>query len=1066
MNNKYIFFNIFAFLTFFSSTLYGQWTEHRTPVGKHISSLAFVGDQVFSQLNFPSSTAFETVTAQNGGPWTNLVVPVDTLCPGGLCKSKTIESENGHLYYVNANGWPGFAYKSDDAGQTWSLVIPHYSDFSEVLFSGDYIFASANNVVWRSNSDGLESHNSFISQTNWPISDVCQWDDKMLLLDGIGLWVSANSGDTWTSLTNAITTVGLSYKDADLFAFGNSIFLSAREQGMHTSTDGGATWNLLPFPGGQYVHSMIEYNGKLFCGDGKSLFISTDGGLTWVKELAAPGPTVLKVNGDELWMGTDYGVFKSTDGGKNWYAYNLGLHRPLVGSPYTPSVNKTLFSHGGRLFLSTEFGLFDTPDDGATWRYAGNFADLTGGIDGDSSLAIRDNYQWGYNWHFSRDTAQTWQLFPMPPNTPATYNVLMYANGYYYAFVNSFCYRTHNFGQDWEQLPVDFGAPVRQAVFSQGKIFAVSESMGYFISTDLGMTWTNPGQSSWPNLQLYADAQQVYALLGTYFFRYDMDQWQQISVPNSGNSQLVVGEQALFAYDVVSLFSMGLQLSVDAGENWVNLNHEPPFLTNLNFDSGAAAFGMHNQHFYAFGRSATNGALPALWKLKAGEPGNPIRPGKVFFDANGNGISDGIEPGIANIVVSTPSTQTITNAGGDFVLYTSVAGDTLRPYLLNPDWVCNPPFYVLTAAPQSYHFAITTLPGAPDLTVTATATAPFRLGAMTSVHIRVVNTGAVNATGVVRFVKPAAVNVASTSPTANLVSGDTVSWNLDLFPFATSEHYVLLETPNSIPLGDMLSFLAEAIPDIPDSAPADNVVSFTETVVGSYDPNDKTVNPVRISTAATVNGAWLDYTIRFQNTGTSYANLVRITDTLSEQLDMRSIQILGASHPWCQYTFREGRVLEATFSPIYLTDTLTNEPGSHGFVRFAIRLLPGLEVGDTVRNAANIVFDYNAPIRTDAAKTWIDATISSAQELPDATRRLVLFPNPATTSCTILPPAGLSLKGAELFVVGPSGSMLRRLPFAEKLDVSDLGSGVYFLVMKTADGVVATGRLIKMNLQK
>ena len=66
--NKYIFFSLFAFLTAFSSALYGQWTEHRTPVGKYISSLAFVGDQVFAQLTFPNSIAFETVTAQNGGP--------------------------------------------------------------------------------------------------------------------------------------------------------------------------------------------------------------------------------------------------------------------------------------------------------------------------------------------------------------------------------------------------------------------------------------------------------------------------------------------------------------------------------------------------------------------------------------------------------------------------------------------------------------------------------------------------------------------------------------------------------------------------------------------------------------------------------------------------------------------------------------------------------------------------------------------------------------------------------------------------------------------------------------
>ncbi|NUO00141.1 MAG: hypothetical protein HUU01_05950, partial [Saprospiraceae bacterium] len=865
MNNNYVFFSLITFLTVFSSTLYGQWSAHRTPVGKYISSLAFVGDQVFAQSNSPNSTLFETVTAQNGGTWMNLVVPEDTLCPGGLCKSKTIESENGHLYYVNPNGWPGFAYKSDDAGQSWNLVIPHYSDFLEVLFSGDYIFASTSNVVWRSNSDGLESHNSFVSQTNWNISAICQWADKLLVLDGIGLWVSANSGDTWTQLTSAITTVGLSYQDADLFAFGNSIFLSARAQGLHTSIDGGTTWDLLPFPGGQYVRSMIEYNGKLFCGDGKSLFTSTDGGLTWVKELAAPGPSVLKINGNEIWMGTDFGAFKSTDGGKNWYALNLGLHRPLYGTtPYGPTINKTLFSHAGRLFLSTEFGLFDTPDDGATWRYAGNFADVTGGIDGDTSLAIRDNYQWGYNWYYTRDTGQTWQAFPMPPNTPATYNPLMYANGYYHAFVNSFCYRTNNFGQDWEQLPVDFGAPVRQAVFSQGKIFAVTSGNGYFISTDLGMNWTNPGQSSWPDLQLYADAQQIYAHYGFYYYRYDTDHWQNIPFPEPGNYTLVVGTETVFAYRLDSPYTHKLLASDNNGEHWANILGQHPYLNDLGFDLGAGAFGLHNNHFYTFGRGTTDGSLPSLWKLEAGEPGNPIRTGKVFFDHNNNGIPEPLETGIPNAEVSTPSVQAITDASGDFALFSGTVGDTIRPFFTNPNWTSTPPFHILTTNPQSYHFAITPLPGAPDLVVTATATAPFRPGFMTSVKIRVVNTGAVSTTGTLRFVKSNAVGVASTTPSANLFVADTVTWNFDLFPFAASEYYVLLETPNSVPLGDVLSFLAEAIPDIADSAPADNVVSFSETVVGSFDPNDKTVNPVRISTAAAQNGTWLDYTIRFQ----------------------------------------------------------------------------------------------------------------------------------------------------------------------------------------------------------
>ncbi len=1045
-------------LLFCHTDLHAQWSEHRTPVGKHISSLAFVGDQVFAQSNFPNSTSFETVTAENGGVWANLAVPADTLCPGGLCKSKTIESENGHLYYVNSNGWPGFAYKSDDAGQSWDLVIPHYSDFLEVLFSGDYIFASANNVVWRSNSDGLESHNSFISQASWNISDICQWDDKLLLLDGIGLWVSANSGDTWTPLTNAITAVGLSYTDADLFAFGNSLFLSAREQGMHTSTDGGATWNLLPFPGGRYVHSMIEYNGKLFCGDGKNLFTSADGGLTWVKELAAPGPNVLKVNSNEIWMGTDYGIFKSTDSGKNWVALNPGLHRPLFGSPYSTTTNKTLFSHAGRMFLSTEFGLFDTPDDGETWRYAGNFENVTTGIAGDSALVINEGMQLGNSWYYSRDTGQTWQLFPLPPNVAGTYNLMLYASGAYYFFANATCYKTSNFGQDWEQLPITFPGAIWQAAFSQGKLFAVAHN-GYAISEDLGMTWNIEPLAGISDFQLFFNEQQIYARFTSIYYRYDTDHWQQITVSPSGNYTLVVGEQALFAYDVTSTFAHNLLLSVDEGENWINLISAQPFLTNRNFDRGALAFGMHNNSFYAFGKSATDGVTPALWKLNTGETGNPIRPGKVFFDQNSNGIPDGTDRGIPNIVVSTPSAQAISNVRGEFVFFSGAPGDTLRPYLNNPSWISEPAFHILSATPQPYFFAITVLPGVPDLVVSATAAAAFRPGSTTALKIRVINTGSVNATGMLRFIKPTAIEATPDSPPANAVSADTLIWNLDLLPFINYDFNVLLEIPTTVSIGTLLPFFVEAIPDIPDAFLADNTVSFTETVVGSFDPNDKLVDPERISTEVAAEGTWLDYTIRFQNTGTDYAGLVRLTDTLSERLDLPSIQIRSASHA-CQYAFREGRVLEATFYPIALSPTLANEPGSHGFLRFAIRLLPGLEETDTVRNAAHIVFDYNAPVRTNTAKTWVEV-VSAIRELTGSWRQLTLFPNPASAVCTIATPQEMDVKNAQLYVMDPTGRLLQTHPFTTELKVGNLATGIYFVVLKTLKGEIAMGKLIK-----
>ncbi|MEZ4758859.1 MAG: hypothetical protein R2810_03590 [Flavobacteriales bacterium] len=45
-----------------------------------------------------------------------------------------------------------------------------------------------------------------------------------------------------------------------------------------------------------------------------------------------------------------------------------------------------------------------------------------------------------------------------------------------------------------------------------------------------------------------------------------------------------------------------------------------------------------------------------------------------------------------------------------------------------------------------------------------------------------------------------------------------------------------------------------------------------------------------------------------------------------------------------------------------LPDSTSNEPDSHGFVRFSLAPDPGLLNGAPVRQLTNIYFDYNAPV--------------------------------------------------------------------------------------------------------
>lgn len=145
------------------------------------------------------------------------------------------------------------------------------------------------------------------------------------------------------------------------------------------------------------------------------------------------------------------------------------------------------------------------------------------------------------------------------------------------------------------------------------------------------------------------------------------------------------------------------------------------------------------------------------------------------------------------------------------------------------------------------------------------------------------------------------------------------------------------------------------------------------SIVDSFDPNDKTVVPVGLEADHYVpTGTRLQYTVRFQNTGTAPAIDVVIIDSLDANLDIGTLRLEGSSHP-AQFSVRgkQTPVLTWSFKNIFLPDSTSDEPGSHGFVKFS--LLPAVDIPDqtVISNAADIGFDYNEFLRTNVVKSTI-----------------------------------------------------------------------------------------------
>ena len=257
-----------------------------------------------------------------------------------------------------------------------------------------------------------------------------------------------------------------------------------------------------------------------------------------------------------------------------------------------------------------------------------------------------------------------------------------------------------------------------------------------------------------------------------------------------------------------------------------------------------------------------------------------------------------------------------------------------------------------------------------------------------------------------------------------------------------------LNAPTAIPPlngGDHLLFTA-SIPLTGDVNQLDNTMTYNQTVVNSFDPNDKTclegniIDPTKI-------GEYLHYNINFENTGTADAINIVIKDVIdTAKFDINTLQLMDASHPVS--TRITGNIVEFIFEAINLPPTISFPTLSHGNVSFKIKTLPTLVLGDVVANTANIYFDYNFPIVTNTAISTF-AILSSTGFIKDKSIRV--YPNPTKNNINVS--AKTDIKSIQIFDI--QGRILQTVienKTSTLLDISTKQNGVYFLKVTTKDG--------------
>jgi|GEM_PF-6013909 len=336
-----------------------------------------------------------------------------------------------------------------------------------------------------------------------------------------------------------------------------------------------------------------------------------------------------------------------------------------------------------------------------------------------------------------------------------------------------------------------------------------------------------------------------------------------------------------------------------------------------------------------------------------------------------------------------------------------------------------------------------------------------RPGFNTTYSINKKNAGGSIQSGSLDFVKDSLFTFIQSSPPPDTVIGDTLRWSFNSFLQGSSEYtYVTMYTPLSVVIGTQFSNEFYIYGNIPDIQPSDNLFIDAAWVTGSFDPNHKLVNPEGSGIQGLIPAcdSMMHYTIHFENIGTDTAFTVLINDTIDPDLDLGSIQIGAASHPYT-WNIVNSNVVSFRFDNIQLSD-VSHPDENNGFINYFIRQKPLLLAGIQIVNSADIYFDFNQPIRTNQVINTI--FIPQGMNESQKTDKIVLYPNPVTSWLTVSSDK-LIIEDITLFDI--KGKLLifpvSRIEKKTEINLQGLNEGVYILRVDTKDGP-AYKKIIKL----
>jgi uncharacterized repeat protein (TIGR01451 family) len=953
-----------------------SWTEVPLPTpATQLGYIAFDGQTITAQSS--TNTNYATFqTSDEGLNWNMLTLP------NGSNSFQPWIGASGDLLATNEDG----LFLSQDNGLTWSN-IPIPNTQPERIVQVQVVDSSI--IIIPSYTAAQYTYVSYDYGTTWSIMYLGPFDVSKIIKYN-GEWYCTWDGNlrklepgelTWELIYDA----EFNNKRIGSIAMQNGVFLTAANRNVQRSLDEGHSfYPSVTGVSASEVFGMFLFDDKLYAGCQGGLFKVDTATWDWqnAEQLldTAMYVTSIWVDSDKILaiVGGNR-LLMSTDEGQSWndiLPSSIGTY--IVQGFYTPP---TLISRSDTIYL----GGYTSNNLGSTWIKIEDLL-LSGQSSGilvsDTSLFL---YRQNGGVYRSDDGGLTWaqKIIGLPAPGWDGYlsiglmhksarNLFLTAyNGTIFGF-----YRSQNNGETWEVAGNGLAGcnncqflAEKTSFLEIGDYIVVNWFGQLYVSPDEGLNWIPYSTlDRTHNIAVYGN-QLLAGTLGSGIYT--------CSIPSNMAYHIFKGK----VYS--DLNDNGVR---EPTEPWlpyhdVVLKETPQSATTdslgyfefyAQFISDTATVNVPSTSIYTNPPFHVFSEIDSIYEF--GVRPNRYAEGYVYNDANNNGIRDAGEQGLQGIDIGFDNgyVLNVTDMDGHYLSSLLPAFDTIRAVAPNPLAVVHPEYRLLNIQDSIYNFGIYLSPDYPDLSLILNASNVPGPGFTEIYYLTVKNLGAETGANLVFNFDPSLIYL-STDYAPSAVSGNQIQWQLpSLQPLETFQISVYLQVPATVPINTLLNHNAfiEALTAI-DAFPQNNVDSLTETVLGSFDPNDKQVQPqgdfssLQIAASEPIN-----YKIRFQNTGNFPAEKVVILDTLATGLDPATMRIEAASHAY-EWNILDGHIVEFIFDMINLPDSTSNEADSHGFVEYSILCKDSMRLGGIIDNTAYIYFDFNEPVATNTTNTAI-----------------------------------------------------------------------------------------------